>query len=407
MRGSLHRRAAPCPRSAAAFAARIGADPDDHVFGRRDHGGRRPWLGDRRGQPGPAGLACMFWSTGWSWAKSAATASARTWGRPASSRFMSATPFPLPPALIDGASHDLEFRHRLQRITVLHRGEIVEKTRFAVEYRLRVHSYVDGLTHGALRGWLVAARGEAGTAHRRPRHPGHLQRRARGPGRGQPLPRRCGPRAVGRSELRLPIHPAGAVPNRAHAKSFRFFMLPEMVELDNSPYVTSFVTDKREGDTLAIVEQIDQLHADLTRLRRQVRALLPDPGYTLADYDRWWKLYEPDLRRRVLRGRDAERCAGTRQRRARQRRHAGLSPCARGLPGRGPVGAGAEPGTISSLSSSTMRAASRRSRPCSTASPKATAACASIRRAKNGGISRATNDAIEAATGQLDPVLRP
>ena len=213
--------------------------------------------------------------------------------------------FPLPPALIDGAPHALEFRHRLQRITTLYRGEIVETTRFAVEYRLRVHSYVDGLTHGALRGWLVAARGEAAplTGGRdilvtcNDERVGQvLASRYRGDvGKALSADPSCGFQFTPPAQFRT-----------AHAKSFRFFLLPEMVELDNSPYVTSFVTDRREGDTLAIVEQIDQLHADLTRLRRQVRALLPDPGYTLADYDRWWTLYEPDLRRRVLRARDAD-----------------------------------------------------------------------------------------------------
>ncbi len=216
--------------------------------------------------------------------------------------------FPLPAPLIDGAPHELEFRHRHQRITVLHRGEIVEKTRFNVEYRLRVHSYVDGLTHGALRGWLVAARGEAAplTGGRdilvtcNDERVGQVSAsRYRGDvGRALSADPSCGFQFTPPAQFRT-----------AHPKSFRFFLLPDMVELDNSPYVTSFVTDRREGDTLAIVEQIDQLHADLTRLRRQVRALLPDPGFTLADYDRWWKLYEPELRRRVLRGRDADDAA--------------------------------------------------------------------------------------------------
>ena len=211
--------------------------------------------------------------------------------------------FPLPASLIDGRPHALEFRHRQQRITVLHQGEIVETTAFTVEYRLRVHSYVDGVVNGAFRGWLVAGRGE----------------HARLAG-GRDIVVTCNEERVGQvcaNRYRGDVGKAlSSDPNcgfqftppvqfrSARAKSFRFFMLPEMVELDNSPYVTSFVTDQNEGDALAIVEQIDQLHADLTRLRRRVRALLPDPGFTLADYDQWWKHYEPDLRRRVIRARD-------------------------------------------------------------------------------------------------------
>ena len=216
--------------------------------------------------------------------------------------------FPLPPVLIDGRTHKLDFRHRHQHITVLHRGEIVETTPFAVEYRLRMHSFVDGVVNGAFRGWLVAGRGE------------HAKLTG-----GRDIVVTCNEERVGQvcaNRYRGDVGKAlSSDPNcgfqftppvqfrSARAKSFRFFMLPEMVELDNSPYVTSFVTDQNEGDALAIVEQIDQLHADLTRLRRRVRALLPDPGFTLADYDQWWRHYEPDLRRRAIRAREADDAA--------------------------------------------------------------------------------------------------
>ena len=306
--------------------------------------------------------------------------------------------FPLPPALIDGRPHGLEFRHREQRVTVLHRGEIVETTVFSVEYRLRVHSYVDGVVNGALRGWLASARGE----------------HARLTG-GRDILVTCNEERVGQicaNRYRGDVGKAlSSDPNcgfqftppvqfrSARARSFRFFMLPEMVELDNSPYVTSFVTDQNEGDALAIVEQIDKLHADLTRLRRQVRALLPDPGFTLADYDRWWKHYEPDLRRRTIRARDAEDA---------------------GTPGTGDLVSIVMPAyrpnhaefhaAVQSALDQTWDNIELIIVDDASGSPELAAALdviadndgrvRIIRRASNGGISCATNDAIAAATGR-------
>lgn len=212
---------------------------------------------------------------------------------------------PLPPRLVDGKPHTLEFRSREAPITVLYRGEIVERVPFSVEYRLRMHSYVDGLTHGVLRGWVVTARGEHAplTGGRdvlvtcNDERVGQvLANRYRGDvGKALSADPSCGFQFTPPAQFRS-----------AHPKAFRFFLLPERIELDNSPYVTSFVTDQREGNTLDIIEQIDRLHADLTRLRRQVRALLPDPGFTLADYDAWSKAYFADLSNRVARARQAE-----------------------------------------------------------------------------------------------------
>ena len=306
--------------------------------------------------------------------------------------------FPLPPALIDGRPHNLDFRHRQQRITVLHRGEIVETTPFAVEYRLRVHSFVDGVVNGAFRGWLVAGRGE------------HAKLTG-----GRDILVTCNEERVGQvcaNRYRGDVGRAlSSDPNcgfqftppvqfrSARAKSFRFFMLPEMVELDNSPYVTSFVTDQNEGDALAIVEQIDKLHADLTRLRRQVRALLPDPGFTLADYDRWWKHYEPDLRRRVIRARDADDAAAP----GSGELVSIVMPVYR--PNHADFHAAVQSALDQSWDNIELIIVDDAS-----GDPELAAALSVldendgrvrvIRRADNGGISRATNDAVAAATGR-------
>ena len=211
--------------------------------------------------------------------------------------------FPLPEHVIDGRPHRLELRCRLGEMTVLHRGSFVETVEFSLEHPLRLHSYVDGLTHGVLRGWVVAARGEGRLMGSRDllvtcndEVVGQITaNRYRGDvGKALSADPNCG------FQFKPPAHVRSPYP-----KPFRFLLLPERVELDNSPYVTSFVTDQREATALDVIDQIDRMHADLTRLRRQVRALLPDPGHTLADYDLWQHQHLTDLRRRVAETRAA------------------------------------------------------------------------------------------------------
>ncbi len=205
--------------------------------------------------------------------------------------------FRLPDAAIDGRPHRLELRCRQGEMTVLYEGGFVQEISFTLMHPLRMHSFVDGLTHGVLRGWVVSARGEG---------------RLTG---GRDLMVTCNDEVVGQiraDRYRGDVGKAlSADPNcgfqfkppahvrSPHPKAFRFFLMPERVELDNSPYVTSFVTDQREATALEVIDQIDRMHADLTRLRRQVRALLPDPGYTLADYEGWLDAHLADLRCRV------------------------------------------------------------------------------------------------------------
>ena len=205
--------------------------------------------------------------------------------------------FSFPDAVIDGRPHRLQLRCRLGEMTVLYQGSFVEDVEFNVQHPLRMHSYVDGLTHGVLRGWVVSARGEGRLTGERDvlvtcneEVVGQIRaNRYRGDvGKALSCDPNCG------FQFKPPAHARSPYP-----KPFRFFLLPERVELDNSPYVTSFVTDQREGSALEIIDQIDRMHADLTRLRRQVRGLLPDPGFTLADYDGWLVEHLADLRTRV------------------------------------------------------------------------------------------------------------
>ena len=212
--------------------------------------------------------------------------------------------FELPEQLVDGRPHVLELRCRLGEMTTLYRGGFVDTVEFSVEHKLRLHSWVDGLTHGVLRGWVVAGRGGERLGGGRDvlvtcneEVVGQIKaNRYRGDvGKALSSDPNCGFQFKPPAHFRSP-----------HPRPFRFWVLPERIELDNSPYTTSFVTDQREATALDVIDQIDRMHADLTRLRRQVRALLPDPGYTLADYDAWLRDHLADLRSRVERARDAD-----------------------------------------------------------------------------------------------------
>ena len=213
--------------------------------------------------------------------------------------------WPMPNDLVDAKPHTLELRCDAGRMTTLHQGAFVESIRFVLEHPLRLHSWVDGLSRGELSGWVVAARGDGPLVG------------------GHDLLVMCGEQAIGQVRADRYRGDVGRtlacdpncgfrfVPPRSHrtarARRFGFLLLPDRLELENSPYTTSFVSDQQEAAALDVVDRIDRMHADLTRLRRRVRDLLPEPGDTLADYDAWTRRYFPVLRTRVEQARAPDR----------------------------------------------------------------------------------------------------
>ena len=95
-----------------------------------------------------------------------------------------------------------------------------------------------------------------------------------------------------------------------YAQTFRFFLLPEMIELDNSPFVTATVSNFLEGKLVSIANDMSRMYADMERLRREITTLLPSQGYHLGDYDRWARRYYENLRARVAAERRALKQAG-------------------------------------------------------------------------------------------------
>ena len=213
--------------------------------------------------------------------------------------------WPIPQDLIDGKPHRLELDGHGRPMTTLHKGAFVDGIAVRFEHPLRLQSWVDGMAHGELSGWAVAARGDGPLSGGRDllvmsgeEQIGQVRAdRYRGDvGRALGCDPNCGFRFVPPASHRT-----------ARARAFRFLLLPERIELENSPYTTSVVTDQREAAAIDVIDQIDRLHADLTRLRRRVRHLLAEPGHTLADYDSWARRYFPVLRTRVEQARAADR----------------------------------------------------------------------------------------------------
>ena len=208
--------------------------------------------------------------------------------------------FHLPPVLLNGESHRLEMRDHWRRVVMMQVNKALESSlTFTIIPKPQIESFVDGLRQGAFEGWVLrkahSAASYEGDAVVRVTCDGatigHVRaNRYRGDvSRNLSVRPNCGFQFVPPASVR-----------RGYPRDFRFFVLPEHIELANSPQHTRVVDDLEEARLLALVDSIDSLHRELTRIRRQVREMLPRPGYTLATYDAWYRRYAEALRSRYL-----------------------------------------------------------------------------------------------------------
>jgi GT2 family glycosyltransferase len=178
-------------------------------------------------------------------------------------------------------------------------GEPQTKLVFTITHKPQIESYVDGLRYGAFEGWVLRKANPSAPYEADALVEitcdgvviGHARaNRFRGDvSRGLTAPSNCGFQFI-----------PPALVRRGHPRNFQFFVLPERIELTNSPQRTTVVDDLEEARLLALVDSIDSLHRELTRVRREVREMLPRPGYTIATYDAWYRRYAEALRRRYL-----------------------------------------------------------------------------------------------------------
>ena len=211
--------------------------------------------------------------------------------------------FEIPDQYLDGKRHQIAFRFpNRQPVPFVAAGSSPDGAPDHCEFTMtpptQVRGFVDGLAQGFLRGWAVRTDVRSGDTR------GNLQiritcnemlvaqvraNRYRGDVAGA---LGCDPNCG----FQLAVPP---VFRKTAPQSFRFVVMPDGTELENSPLYTSSVDDMLEGRLLAISETMDRLYREFVVLRREVSGLIPAPGYTLADYDRWARRYYETLRARV------------------------------------------------------------------------------------------------------------
>ncbi len=213
--------------------------------------------------------------------------------------------FRLPAALLDDEMHEIEVRDDWRRNVVMFvNHEPATSLTAKISLNPEIRSFVDGLRQGAFEGWVlrkahstapfqgdamirVTCDGATIGHVRANRHRGDVARMLS----ASP---NCGFHFVPPASVR-----------RGFPRDYRFYLMPDDVELSNSPQHTSVVADAGEAQLLDLMDSVDSLHRELTRIRRQIRDILPRPGHTLATYDTWYPRYADALRRRIAATPDA------------------------------------------------------------------------------------------------------
>ncbi len=222
--------------------------------------------------------------------------------------------YDVPDAYLDGVPHRISFRLP-DGTLIAHIGEggvadLLESHEFSGYPSVTIQGNADNYSRGALRGWVLkrVGRQDKGTGGC------HLMITCDGVRIGQTIADRfrldvasaIGCDANCGFEFRVPTQY-----RKSYPQTFRFFVIPDQVELDNSPFVTSVVDDHLEGRLLDISVRMDALHRDLLRdlttLRREITAIVPQAGYNIDDYDRWARQYYNHLRARTAAIRNKER----------------------------------------------------------------------------------------------------
>ncbi len=225
--------------------------------------------------------------------------------------------YDVPDSYLDGVTHRISFK--LPDGTVMaHIGEggvtdLLEAHEFSGYPTVTIQGNVDNYSRGALRGWVLRRIGHDDKG----RGSCHLTVTCDGVRIGQVRADRfridvatalgcdanCGFEFVVPSQYR-----------KSYAQTFRFFVIPDQVEIGNSPFSTSVVDDHLEGRLLDISSRMNKLHReflrDLTGLRKDMAQLLPDASYNIDDYDRWARRYYDHLRARTAIARRREHEAG-------------------------------------------------------------------------------------------------
>jgi len=210
--------------------------------------------------------------------------------------------YQVPVKYFDGCEHRLSFRLTggliLGHLDPADPANVQPDLAFCIRRLPKINGSIDGLRQGQLQGWvtrtepdttealgschvLVTCDGQRVTQLRADRYRGDVA-----------VAFGCDPNCG--FQFTVP-----ATFRNARPRNFRFEVMPEGIEIDGSPLFTSTTNDKVEAVLLDVSNQLDSMFRDFVKLRRRVMEMLPQPNYSLADYDMWARTYYPALRARV------------------------------------------------------------------------------------------------------------
>ncbi len=72
---------------------------------------------------------------------------------------------------------------------------------------------------------------------------------------------------------------------------FHIYLLPEYIELQNSPYKTSLIDDLLEQKLLTLNNHVESLYKEIVSLKSEIKNLILNPEYNLDEYYIWAQKY--------------------------------------------------------------------------------------------------------------------
>ena len=187
------------------------------------------------------------------------------------------------------------------------------EARFTLSSRTAIiDGTVDDVSHGAIQGWVLRVDPETG------RRTGGVQVvvTCNGVTLGQVKAERLRP-DVAKVFDSDPYCGFSFVPplgyRGAKPFAFHFTAVPENVELTNSPFRVEFPSQYTQTKIAELSQQIEQISTQLWEMKRRLRSLLPQEGFSLSEYDSWARKYYAALRLRVARQRSSQGAKASRE----------------------------------------------------------------------------------------------
>jgi O-antigen biosynthesis protein len=212
----------------------------------------------------------------------------------------------IPGKFLDGAIHVIRILFEDGNSALCRRdtGEISSEFRFAAEAGSSITGVVDGLQGELMRGWAVRRAGA--------RLEGSVSVQVLCDGIAvddivADRPRVDVARELGCDPLvgfdyRLPKHC-----RNGSEFEFTFIGLPEGQMLSGCPILAKYRSPDDQDQLKALAENIDELCAKAFKLQRQMRQVLPAADATILNYDSWARRYLANLRTRVHGRLDSDR----------------------------------------------------------------------------------------------------